>query len=58
MNLKTEQIIHGELAAKHGNFIANFTTVYGLHAIDHRRPLWSSLVQVGASVTHPWFIMG
>ncbi|XP_056685809.1 uncharacterized protein [Spinacia oleracea] len=58
MNLKSDQVIHGELVAKDGNFTAQFTAVYGLHTIDHRRPLWSTLTQVGTSVMHPCFVTG
>ncbi|XP_056685776.1 uncharacterized protein [Spinacia oleracea] len=58
MGLKTDQVIHGDLAAKDGNFTAQFTAVYGLHTIDHRRPLWTTLTQIGPRVIYPWFFMG
>ncbi|XP_056683679.1 uncharacterized protein [Spinacia oleracea] len=55
---KTDQTIHGDLSDKDGLFSVCFTAVYGLHTIEHRRPLWNELVNLSAVLTKPWLIMG
>lgn len=58
VSMKSEQLIHGELAAKTSLFTVNFTIVYGLHTVEHRRPLWAEMVNVSAGVVNPWIFMG
>ncbi|XP_021863179.1 uncharacterized protein [Spinacia oleracea] len=51
---KTDRFIHGVLCTKTGLTNFEFTAVYGLHTIDHRKPLWVDLVKV----SKPWLLMG
>ena len=53
-----EQLLHCSVCTKGGQFSALLTVVYGLHTIDDRRPLWTSLFSLAASCTSPWLLAG
>lgn len=54
-----EQFIHSELMDSKCAFVCFFTTVYGLHIVETRKPLWSSLSRLAATIsTAPWLILG
>ncbi|XP_056695746.1 uncharacterized protein [Spinacia oleracea] len=55
---KTDQFIHGVICTKTGLTTFEFTAVYGLHTIDHRKPLWVDLVNIASTVSKPWLLMG
>ncbi|XP_056685650.1 uncharacterized protein [Spinacia oleracea] len=48
---KTYQFIHGVICTKTGLTSAEFTAVYGLHTIEHRKPLWVDLVNTADNET-------
>lgn len=56
--MKTDQLIHGTISAKNGQFSTDFTAVYSLHSMDTRRPLWSDLVDLKALTSGSWLVMG
>ncbi|XP_010687394.1 uncharacterized protein LOC104901504 [Beta vulgaris subsp. vulgaris] len=52
----TEQVIHALITDKNSQYKMLFTAVYGLHNIEDRKPLWTTL----KNITHnmEWIIMG
>lgn len=54
----TDQLIHVKIDCT-GTSTAFFATfVYGLHSRTDRKPLWDSLIQLGANLMDPWIVMG
>ncbi|XP_056688217.1 uncharacterized protein [Spinacia oleracea] len=54
-----EQFIHYVIRDRSGSVYLYFTAVYGLHTIEARRSLWTSLLQIQASVgSYPWLLSG
>ncbi|XP_056695658.1 uncharacterized protein [Spinacia oleracea] len=54
---KTDQFIHGVICTKTGLTNFEFTALYGLHTIDHRKSLWVYLVNTAGTVSKPWLLM-
>ncbi|XP_021859027.2 uncharacterized protein [Spinacia oleracea] len=57
--LTHEQLVHGELVDSKGVSVCFITFVYGLHTVETRKALWSSLSGIYAMVTSsPWIGLG
>ncbi|XP_059315492.1 uncharacterized protein LOC132066131 [Lycium ferocissimum] len=54
----TEQFIHGSVLVKDMNIRFLFTSVYGLHTIEDRKPLWCDLGNLSTTIQGPWLIIG
>ncbi|XP_022852083.1 uncharacterized protein LOC111373750 [Olea europaea var. sylvestris] len=52
------QVIHCEVTCKVTSFAFRLSFVYGFHSIVTRRPLWSNLIDFGATCSIPWMVMG
>ncbi|XP_075092574.1 uncharacterized protein LOC142172785 [Nicotiana tabacum] len=55
---KTDQLIHTSVYAKMLDTQFNFTVVYGLHKIEHKKCLWSELVRIHLVHQGAWLVMG
>ncbi|XP_056688014.1 uncharacterized protein [Spinacia oleracea] len=55
---KSDQFIHGVICTKIGLTSAEIIVVYGLHTIEHRKPLWVDLVNTAGTVSKAWLLMG
>jgi exonuclease III len=51
--LTTEQLIDVRISDKADKMSLYVTVVYGLHTIEDRKPLWSTISQLNIT-THPW----
>lgn len=55
--LTTEQLIDVRISDKADKMSLYVTVVYGLHTIEDRKPLWSTISQLNIT-THPWIVLG
>lgn len=55
---KTDQLIHTSVYVKRLDTQFNFTVVYGLHKIEHKKCLWSELVRIHLVHQGAWLVMG
>lgn len=54
-----EQVIHCEILDHNGDFLFNFSAVYGLHTLNDRKQLWGQLARISGSVGQcPWLVSG
>ncbi|XP_075078411.1 uncharacterized protein LOC142164323 [Nicotiana tabacum] len=52
------QIIHGQVKIVHSNKEFQFTAVYGLHTVQDRKDMWSSLRNIEKQIKGAWLMMG
>ncbi|KZV47116.1 hypothetical protein F511_21072 [Dorcoceras hygrometricum] len=53
-----EQILHVSVCCLASGFNFVLSSVYGLHTIVHRRPLWENLKSFGQNLDLPWLLIG
>ncbi|XP_061371391.1 uncharacterized protein LOC133313955 [Gastrolobium bilobum] len=52
------QLMHCSILDSSSGNIFQISFVYGMHSITARRALWTSLLNIGATMNRPWLILG